>query len=474
MKKYSLFIILIPVFVLGVWSLLNPNGEVSAWEKRAPKSAPAFTLENLFSGRYTQELEEYYADTFPVRDTFINVNTAMGGFYYFNGGAEAALVIGHKGLDRDVEAPAVSLRAEMPLGQNSGPIAAAPQADIPDAAAETSAGMAELEIPHEEPPPVELEPPDESEAENAGNIIIVGTRAMEIPYAVEKNMRRYAAAISRAAKLAEDAQVYSLVVPNAGEFYSPLSLHTGATSQKKMISDMYAMLSPDVKGIDAYDKLCRHLDEYLYFRTDHHWSQLGAYYAYTAFCQSAGIAYPELKAYESGSFAGFVGSMYGFTKNYPQSKTLKDNPDTLIYYLPLAECKGRQYAGARLEDEGFPVKAVATSVSESYSDKYICYIGGDASLTHFETDIGNGRSIIVIKDSFGNAFVPFLTSNYQDIYVVDPRYVNGKKKPDFNLSQFVTEQQINDVLFLNYPFPMNSNAWCDMLERLIGVNKTEN
>jgi len=112
---------------------------------------------------------------------------------------------------------------------------------------------------------------------------------------------------------------------------------------------------------------------------------------------------------------------------------------------------------------------VATSIPESHADKYICFIGGDAPLTHFETDAGTGRSIVVIKDSFGNAFVPFLTSNYQDIYIIDPRYVNKKGKPDLNLIQFAKEQRVDDILFLNYPFPMNATAWCEMLERLTGA-----
>ena len=81
---------------------------------------------------------------------------------------------------------------------------------------------------------------------------------------------------------------------------------------------------------------------------------------------------------------------------------------------------------------------------------------------------------MVIKDSFGNAFVPFLVSNYQDIYIIDPRYVNIKGKPDLNLIQFAQDHQADDILFLNYPFPMNSAAWCDMLERLIGTDTSVN
>ena len=493
-KNFSLFLCLIPMFALGFWSLVNTHGEVSEWEKRALKKAPDFSWESLFSGQYTKELEEYYADTFPAREVFMDMSAFMGEFYYFDVGAETVLLIGHNGIDPDEESweaapgadlqPAHSTREDAMISNNISAIASDTAdetlpdvSDTPDTSEVSEAlewyGTSEVsEAPEstapesEEPPPVELTPPDESDVINAGNIIIIDTRAMEIPYGVQKNMKRYAAVINRTAEGLEDAQVYSMVVPNAGEFYTPASLHTGPTSQQNMIGDMYNMLSTDVISIDAYDKLSRHLDEYLYFRTDHHWTQLGAYYAYTAYCQSAGFTAPPLETYESGYFEDFVGSMYGYTKNYPQSKALKDNPDTLIYYLPQVECWEKRYENARLDGEGYSVSVVATSVSGSYSDKYICYIGGDGALSHIETDVDNERSVVVIKDSFGNAFVPFLTSNYQDIYVIDPRYVNGKNKPSLNLIQFVKEQKIDDVLFINYPFPMNANGWCDMLERL--------
>ena len=94
-------------------------------------------------------------------------------------------------------------------------------------------------------------------------------------------------------------------------------------------------------------------------------------------------------------------------------------------------------------------------------------VGCVAALSHFETDTENGRSVVAIKDSFANAFVPFLTSNYHDIYVMDPRCVNKKGKPDLNLIRFAKEHQVDDVIFLNYPFPMNSTSWCETLERLI-------
>ena len=98
-----------------------------------------------------------------------------------------------------------------------------------------------------------------------------------------------------------------------------------------MIDLCYSKMAPNIVTVDAYAKLRNHTDEYIYFRTDHHWTQLGAYYAYTAFCEAAGFEAVPLEDFETGRYDNFVGSMYTFTKGYPQSDVLKNNPDYLDY-----------------------------------------------------------------------------------------------------------------------------------------------
>ena len=80
-----------------------------------------------------------------------------------------------------------------------------------------------------------------------------------------------------AAALGGDVRTISLLTPNGGEFYSPESMHTGIHSQKAMIERCYDAMDDAVVTVDAYTGLRDHADEYIYFRTDHHWTQLGAY-----------------------------------------------------------------------------------------------------------------------------------------------------------------------------------------------------
>ncbi|MDR2670421.1 MAG: hypothetical protein LBC26_01705, partial [Oscillospiraceae bacterium] len=228
---------------------------------------------------------------------------------------------------------------------------------------------------------------------------------------------------------------------------------------------MYGQLAPGVRTVDAHAALSRHTDEYIFFRTDHHWTALGAYYAYTAFCESAGLSYRDISEFTTGVYENFVGSMYGFTAKYPQSRVLRDNPDSLTYYLPIVPSTETVYSAGRLED-GRTAPVVAKSVSDTYENKYVCFIDGDNPLSVIRSENGSGRSIVVIKESYGNAFIPFLTSHYETIYIVDPRHVNGKGQPGLNLLELVRTQDIDDVLFINYPFFINSAGYCAMLERL--------
>ncbi len=119
--------------------------------------------------------------------------------------------------------------------------------------------------------------------------------------------------------------------------------------------------------------------------------------------------------------------MYTFTKGYPQSDVLKQHPDYLDYYLPIADTHARYYADGSLEN-GTPVSVVYTQLDESVSNKYLCFIGGDTPVCIVESDV-RGPTCIVLKESYGNAFVPFLTSHYGRIIVIDPREFNQEGKP---------------------------------------------
>lgn len=455
------------LLVIGVWSLFGNGETVSAVDGKTLAEKPEFTFASLFDGSYLPALERSYSDHFPMRDMLLEVGKTMNRFYYYSGSDENAVLIigGSTGAEQGGE------RLDTAL---TPPVTPPTQTPTPDEAPEekpddTPAEPAPEDTPQqpEEQTPPELDEPAEEDATWAGNVIVVGTRAMEIPSANEQIIESYADAVGRLADaMGSGVRTISLVTPNGGEFYSPQSMHTGIHSQKAMIEHCYASMDAGIVTVDAYSGLREHADEYIYFRTDHHWTQLGAYYAYQKFCEAAGFEAVALDRFQTGVYENFVGSMYTFTKGYPQSETLYNNPDTLTYYLPIYETHAKYYADASLQN-GVAVSVVYTQLPESTTNKYLCYIGGDTPVCVIES-AAEGGTCIVLKESYGNAFVPFLTSHYSKIIVIDPREFNRDGKPSLDLASFAAEQGIDDLIVINYPYMINNTSYIAWLNRLAG------
>lgn len=130
------------------------------------------------------------------------------------------------------------------------------------------------------------------------------------------------------------------------------------------------------------------------------------------------------------------------------------------YYFPLTESTGHAYNTAELTG-GRNAKVVNPTVSSKYA--YLCFIEGDNPILKYDTANKNGKSILMVKESYGNAFAPFLTDNYETVYVVDPRKVY------LNLTSFVQQQGIDDVLFLNYAFAPSNPTYRRAFEKMLGV-----
>ena len=451
---------------VGAISLLDTDPTVLAGENRKIEK-PKFSWSALLDGSYVQQLESYYTDTFPFREKLMPLNQELNKFYYysgsgdsnylaidFNGGAEQ----GGESL-HDVEN---ALNNPEGAGNTTTPETTDPSTDTPEQQTPFT-GNAEEETTT--PPDIDI--PDENQAAAIGTIIVVGDNAMDIPTANNEVIDSYADAVNNLSQaLGSDVRTISLVTPNSGEFYSPESSHTGSHSQKDMIDRCYNAMNDNIVTVDAYSALRAHANEYIYFRTDHHWTALGAYYAYTQYCKATGFDPVPLDQFQTGTYENFLGSMYTYTQKYPQSQALKDNPDTLTYYLPIVETHAKYYSDATLSD-GIAISVVYTKLAENVSNKYLCFIGGDTPVCVVETAVEDGPVCMVLKESYGNAFVPFLTSHYSKIIVIDPRQFNQDGKPSLDLPAFAKEQGVDDLLVINYPFMINNSYYVSLLNRLI-------
>ena len=108
--------------------------------------------------------------------------------------------------------------------------------------------------------------------------------------------------------------------------------------------------------------------------------------------------------------------------------------------------------------DGYGIQVINTETTSS--NKYLAFIGGDHGVIKITTDAQSDRSIVVIKESYANAFVPWLCANYKTVYVLDPRMLTVK------LADFVKTNSIDEVLFLNYMFIPTNPKYMAALEKM--------
>jgi len=149
------------------------------------------------------------------------------------------------------------------------------------------------------------------------------------------------------------------------------------------------------------------LDGDSYYRTDHHWTTHGAYLAYEAYCAQTGLAPAVPDAALRRESAGFLGTYYNKAKKFDAAA------DTLVWYdLPVGS----------VMVNGAPAEGLYDLEKLSTRDQYAMFLHGNNGVTVIENEAGEG-SLLVVKDSYANCFVPFLTQNYRTVTVVDLRYL---------------------------------------------------
>jgi hypothetical protein len=185
-----------------------------------------------------------------------------------------------------------------------------------------------------------------------------------------------------------------------------------------------------------------HSKEYIYFRTDNHWTSLGAYYAYCELMKAMGKDPKLLDNYVKHEFTGFLGSFYTSSGKLPQ---LAARPDTVYAYQPVDT-----NALKILSNKGiwYDSNIISDMRTASASNKYISFLRGDnAQSVIVNPNLNDMTVCVVIKESFGNAFVPFLVPHYQYIYVIDYRYFN--KLDSRGIVQFSADAWATDIIFIN-------------------------
>lgn len=425
----SMFVLVPVLFLIALFLVVFPRPTKSLIEKRDLATFPQFSVENYFSGKFTAGITEFYNDTVPFRDDFKNMGNQMKSMLGFRSSKSASTSGEKEGQSDSAEAVAglISGEAGRDMPEGSG------KTELPDQKDYTSL---------------------EAEGYFEGGILLVAQeghwRAMEMFGGGSGSA--YADALNDLQqKVGKDVTIYSMPAPTPGEFYTPSNFQDSTSSQAECFDGVAKKLNDGIKSINLCDTMKKHTEEPIYCRTDHHWQPLGAYYAAQRFAEEAGVPFAELDNYEKKVNEGFVGTMYTFSEDV----NLLNDPEDFIYYVPSANYKAYYY------DQSFNYDYSDTLFAEVDTyNSYLTFMGGDGHVVKVNTDVKNGRKLLVVKDSYGNAEIPFYTSSFEQIYVVDVRYFER------NLVNFIQEMDITDVLFTMSAFSVvGENA--DNIQNLI-------
>lgn len=404
-------------------------------EQRKLAVLPEFTYEDFIDGTYTKGVSNFYNDTIPYRDELKKVAAGIKSLYGVSHedseiyGQLVAITEEEEDIPEETAPEDIPVVAPVTTEANIG--SSVDNSEITSAAVTTTAPVTTTEATTTE----------KNINEIADGVITNGQVVTKLEdghywgislFGGGKGTT-YASALNKFNKeLGEDVRIYSMVVPTAGEYYLPKKYDAYNASHRKSVDSINSQLNEDIIPVDGISALAEHTDEPIYTRTDHHWQALGAYYAAEAMAKAADVPFSPLDTYKEVVIKGYVGTMYTYTENVD----LLNDPEEFIYYKPQNEYTVSYYDTAYNFQYNFPL-FVDMPVGSSYST----FMGGDAKIVKIETDIKNGRKLLIFKDSYGNAEVPFYTGSFQEIYVCDMRYF------DLNAVEFIKDEGITDLLF---------------------------
>lgn len=238
-------------------------------------------------------------------------------------------------------------------------------------------------------------------------------------------------------RLGED-RVRVMLVPSSSQVMKEELPFLAAPYDQSQVTDRLKASLGAGAVVPVEEMLTDHNQEEIYYKTDHHWTALGAYYGYRAWAESMGIEPWGPEAYEVKTVSrDFLGTVYS-------KVNVSHKPDTIELYLPVSKPDYLvYYDGAEETAPMYTYKALEKK------DKYSVYLDGNHGLTRIvnpQPADGAGRRLLIVKDSFANSFAPFAVNHYEETYLIDLRYFN------LDVQSFMEEQKITDVLFL-YQIP---------------------
>lgn len=270
------------------------------------------------------------------------------------------------------------------------------------------------------------------------NGVYIGTNGQlleQIEVADENHLAANIKAIKSFSESQSKIPVRMMLVPDAANVLNhSLPALAKPEDQTQMFSMVRKDLGDSVEWIDVSTELNKHKTEKIYYKTDHHWTTLGAFYAFQAAAPSLGIEGDLSGKYVSyavsDSFNGMLASKSGVNLGEKEQIDIyvptEEDTDLIVDYVDEGKRSTSLYDSSKLKEK----------------DQYTVFLGGNSSLLDIRTVSTSTKRLLLVKDSFANSFVPFLTPYYREIVVVDPRYYSG------TINDLMDSYRISEVLFL--------------------------
>ena len=399
---FAVMVLLVLGMIVGAAFFARPKKSVA--EKRELEKFPKMSLSDMMKGSFFKDVSLWYADTYPGREGLIAMNGKVKSLY---------------GLSPKEKMVGTGAKAdEIPVKEKKQ----AASDDLPDV----------------------VEPPSKTKVDEAvqeavtGDMYIKDGTAYNVYYFTQSLIDRYASIMNAAAKsLGDETSLYSIMVPtNVVLLDKDMQKKIGDSDQAQSLQYLATKMSDKVNFVYLPKILAEHNDEYLFFRTDHHWTADGAYYAYKKFCDMKGLkAHKRSYFKETREFKPFLGTYYQKLRDESLAKT----PDTVKAYIP----NGTNDAEIiTTDDETLHSYVIVNADAYSEKNKYLTFLHGDDSkqVTIVNDQIEDESACLVLCDSYGNCFVPFLVDHYHTVYVLDYRHT------DENVIDFCKDKNIEDLL----------------------------
>lgn len=445
----------IAMFVITVfaWTLpLRPAESVS--EKRNLERFPEFTTNALLSGDYFRSIDDWFSDSFTFRESWISFANKVKSLY----GVRTVAIYGD-----------VPLADAIPI---SSPVPTVESVDANNEHAPFPADSTDSIIESDN---INDTAVHETESdEDWGGIVIdedeliadkgaklqIGDSIFVYPGFNQHFADEYAKRINKLADVVSGkVNLYCLLVPeNATSMLTRADREKyGFVIEEDAFEYIYSLMNDKIKSVNVISNLQKHNNEYIVFRSDHHWTARGAYYAYEKWCEVSGKLPVPLSEYKEIVWEDFFGTYY-YSAGKP--KEITNNPDAVYAYEPPGDVHlYMDYMnGYRLGQE----TDLLLDRSTVKVDQYITFLGTDnAKATFINNGINDDSAVLVLKDSFGNPFVYYLTQHYHYVYVVDYRYYN------FSVSRFIDNNKVDDVIIINLANLMYSQNAFNAVTRLL-------